>query len=212
MSTEAPRRHPVKAPAETRHLKVTLLGVEPRVRRWIGVRADDTLFDLYLTLIGAMGWGDSHLHLFEVGDETYAPPYPDIEPLGVDERTLTVAGALPDIGSKIVWLYDMGDNWDHEIELTEIGEAQSDITYPNVEGGDRACPPEDCGGSYGYMEILRTLADPEYENLEYVEREELLGWIPFDFEPDHFDLREAQEYVNEILRLDYWRPILNALS
>ena len=200
------------APAKIRHLKITLLGVAPPVRRWIAVRADDTLFDLYLTLIGAMGWGDSHLHLFEVGDETYAAPYPDIEPLGIDERTITVAEAMPNIGSKIVWLYDMGDNWDHEIELMDIHETQPDVTYPHVEGGKRACPPEDCGGYYGYMEILRTLADPEYENPEYIEREELLGWIPLDFEPDHFDRTEAQEYVNEILSLDYWRPILDALS
>ena len=200
------------APAEIRHLKVTLLGVEPPVRRWIAVRADDTLFDLYLTLIAAMGWEDSHLHLFEVGEERYAAPYPDIEPLGIDERTVTVAEVLPDIGSKFVWLYDMGDNWDHEIELVEIGEVRPDLTYPNVEDGERACPPEDCGGYYGYMEILRTLADPEYENSEYIEREELLGWIPFDFEPDRFDRSEAQERIGEILRMDYWRPILDALS
>lgn len=62
------------------------------------------------------------------------------------------------------------------------------------------------------MEILRTLADPEYENAEYIGREELLDWIPFDLEPDRFDRSEAQARIGEILRMDYWRPILDALS
>ncbi|MDJ0792396.1 MAG: plasmid pRiA4b ORF-3 family protein, partial [Acidimicrobiia bacterium] len=76
--------------AEYRVLHVRLEEVEPAIERRVRVDADASLFDLYLVLVNAMGWNDSHLHLFEAGEDTYSAPVPDIEPMGIDERAVTV--------------------------------------------------------------------------------------------------------------------------
>ena len=77
--------------------------------------------------------------------------------------------------------YDMGDNWRHEITLLGTVENAPGENIACV-GGKRACPPEDCGGVYGYYDLLEALADPGHE-----EHESLLEWVGGGFDPEAFD-------------------------
>jgi hypothetical protein len=84
------------------------------------------------------------------------------------------------------WDYDFGDGWEHDVVVETIGPAETGVTYPRCRGGRRACPPEDCGGAWGYAELLRVLADsgdPEHAGLA--------AWAPPDFDPARFDLVEV---------------------
>ena len=190
-------------PSYTVDLDVTLQHIEPAIRRRIRVSASDTLFDLYFTLINAMGWNDSHLHAYIVDDVWYSAPFHDIEPLGIDERTITVGEALPKVGSSMTWLYDMGDNWAHTVEVVAIGEPEPDTTSPVVIGGERACPPDDCGGVGGYMEVLDTIVDPRHRSAVF-DDDGLRAWAKEVGDPDHFDLEATQKRVADPQNRDYW--------
>ncbi len=193
-------------PSHTLDLDVTLQYIEPVIRRRIRVSAGDTLFDLYFTLINAMGWNDSHLHGFILDGVWYSAPFPDIEPLGIDERTITVGEALPKVGSRMTWLYDMGDNWEHNIEVVAIGESEPNTTYPVVIGGERACPPDDCGGVGGYMEVLETIVDPRHRSAHF-DDDGLRAWAQEVGDPERFDLEATQKRVSDPRNRNYWSHV-----
>jgi hypothetical protein len=177
--------------SETRILRVSLNDVEPEIWRVIEVAGLGTLGDLHGALVGAMGWEDSHLHSFMIGDATYSTMYDRLETIGDDEEGITISEALPEVVSSIRWLYDWGDGWDHTITVEDTGTMQPGVTYPVLSDGARACPPDDCGGSWGYMDILAMLADPTYQP-EVVDRDEIMNWLDPEFDPDVFHVKRAQ--------------------
>ena len=179
--------------SETLVLRVSLNNVEPEVWRVIEV-APGTLGDLHGALVGAMGWEESHLHSFLVDEKWYSTVYDHLETIGEDEETMTIGEALPEVRSSITWLYDWGDGWEHTVTVEDKGTMQPGIVYPVLYDGARACPPEDCGGAFIYMEILRMLDDPSYRP-EVVDRDEIMNWLDPDFDPDVFHFTRARWHM-----------------
>lgn len=147
-----------------------------------------------------MGWTDSHLQMFTYSDDTGEPPIEigiAMEPEFDDEIPLLpgwkhkIKRYLTGESSKIEYTYDFGDNWRHKVELGDILPEENGVTYPRCLKGKRACPPEDCGGPWGYPELLEVLADPEHE-----EHEDSKEWVESmkggSFEPEHFDPSEVE--------------------
>jgi Plasmid pRiA4b ORF-3-like protein len=166
-------------------LKITLRGLRPPVWRRVRVPGDITLGRLHQVIQAAMGWQDYHLHEFEIGDRRYGEP--DDDPLPGDAHTYNESnvklGALADRGARrFRYLYDFGDGWEHEIVVEKALPLDPAQQYPSLITGKRACPPEDCGGVYGYLRLLKVLADPADE-----EHPELREWAGDDFDPEHLD-------------------------
>jgi len=80
-----------------------------------------------------------------------------------------------------LYTYDFGDGWEHSVTLEAILPQEPGLDYPRCLGGERACPPEDCGGTYGYAEFLAAIRDPEHE-----EHQSMLEWVGGAFDPEHF--------------------------
>ena len=173
--------------AKIYQLKITLKYIRPPIWRRIQIRRDITLAELHLILQAGMGWTNSHLHQFRVGKTYYGDP--DIDEFGdmnlKDERKLRLSKLLSKPKQKIVYEYDFGDGWEHEILLEKIVPAEPGIQYPRCLGGARACPPEDCGGVGGYAEFLAAIRDPNHE-----EHDEYLDWIGGEFDPEEFDVED----------------------
>jgi hypothetical protein len=167
-------------------LKVSLRTVKPPVWRRIVVRSDITLNKLSAVLEAAMGWSGGHLHVFDVGGTRYGTPDPEWPDDDLDESSFRLGDVLPDVGSKLRWDYDFGDGWEHVVVVEEVAVAEPDVDYPLCLAGRRACPPEDCGGPWGYADLLEALADPSHPG-----HEEMREWVPPDFDPEHFDLAET---------------------
>src|ERR1019366_434649 len=148
-------------------IKVTLLGTKPPVWRRFLVEQDITLRQLHKTLQVVMGWTDSHLHQFVFNRRK--------QPDGI------LLGALfraP--GTKLIYEYDFGDGWQHEVLLEEV--LLGDESFrPICLAGERNCPPEDCGGPYGYAELLQALRDPRHPEHNYFKH-----WLGEPFAPEHF--------------------------
>ena len=176
---------------EVYQLKVTLRGTKPPVWRRLLVPASMKLSKLHDVLQVAMGWTDSHMHMFRVGDLNYGVPSPDDWDEVLDERKATVGQALPRAKSKLVYEYDFGDSWEHEVLVEKVLDAEPGVAYPVCVAGKRACPPEDCGGVWGYAEFLEAIRDPEHP-----EHDGMLEWVGGDFDPEDFDLDD----VNAALR------------
>ena len=141
---------------------------------------DFTLAQLHRILQVVMGWENYHLYMFCIGSKKYGPPDPDGEDdLGlIDAKRIRLSVVLPSVGATFTYVYDYGDNWDHELLLEAILMPEPVVTYPCCIAGERHCPPEDVGGIGGYADYLEAMADPNHE-----EHEEMMMWRgPFDAE------------------------------
>lgn len=174
-------------------LKVTLLDTKPPIWRRVLVDGRATLDHLHEVIQAAFGWWNYHLHEFEVGRTRFGVPDPD-EDWGEpprDERG-TRLDAIAREGSSFRYTYDFGDGWDHRIVVEKVLPASTGAVVPACVDGRRACPPEDCGGTWGYRELLEILADPTHP--EHDERREWLG-RPFD--PEAFVLGEFEDSLRD---------------
>jgi Plasmid pRiA4b ORF-3-like protein len=175
-------------PKSVHQLKVTLRAVRPPVWRRIAVDSQVRLSALSNVLEAAMGWYGGHLHQFDVSGHIYGEPDPEWGDRVADERKARLADVLPAVKSKLRWDYDFGDGWEHDVVVEAIGPPEAGTTYPRCLAGRRACPPEDCGGPWGYHGLLEALKDPAHED-----HADLSEWAPPDFDPDHFDVDEATD-------------------
>ena len=165
-------------------LKVTLRGTKPPVWRRLLVPPTMTLGQLHRAIQAAMGWHDSHLHAFDIDGEQFGDrsTVDDV----ADENRVTLASLARSGGVRFTYTYDFGDDWEHTIAVEKRVPAVEGQAYPVCTAGKRNCPPEDCGGVWGYQELLAILADPTHP--EHAER---LDWIGEEFNPDDFDLEQA---------------------
>ncbi len=181
-------------------LKVTLKGIRPPIWRRLLVPADITLEQLHDAIQIAMGWSDSHSHLFRAGDQVIGVPRPELEeafdgPL-LDETEATLSEVAPGEGARITYEYDFGDSWVHEILVEKILPPDPSLRHPVCVKGRRACPPEDCGGPWGYAEMLEALADPEHPD-----HDETVEWVGPSWDPEDFDPDEANECLEDFVPL-----------
>ena len=165
----------------------TLLGAKPLIWRRIQVK-DCTLDKLHEHIQTSMGWTNSHLHRFQIGDQRYADPLlmeEDFEEFGYEDSTSTMLSDIVPKGGerfRFEYTYDFGDGWKHEILFEGRPMAEAGRQYPICLEGERACPPEDVGGVGGYANFLQTIQDKTHE-----ERAEIFEWVDGWFDPEEFD-------------------------
>lgn len=165
-------------------LKVTLRGVRPPIWRRLLMPGTMTLGDLHQAIQAAMGWRDCHLHAFDIDGQ----PYGDRRTTDdvADENRLTLNSLVKSGIARFGYTYDFGDTWEHAVAIEKTQSAVNGSSYPACVAGKRNCPPEDCGGSWGYQHLMAVLADPGHP-----ERAEQLEWIGEEFDPDAFVIENA---------------------
>ncbi|MEQ8717367.1 MAG: plasmid pRiA4b ORF-3 family protein [Acidimicrobiales bacterium] len=175
-----------------RALRVELLGVGPVVWRRFVVPSETKLPKFNRMLEAVMGWQGYHLHMFEIADLRIGSSDEDDDDV-IDERRITLKQLLPRVGSQVRWAYDFGDNWHYDVVVEAIEEPSPDVRYPMCTAGERACPPEDCGGVGGYEDLRDALADPEHSEHEW-----LREWAGVGFDPDAFDQTAATQRLRRV--------------
>ncbi len=175
-------------------IKVTLRDSTPPIWRRIQVKGDTKLDELHDILQIAMGWTDSHLHTFRREAAEYGVPDPDFPDSMEDECSVRLDRIATE-GETIIYEYDFGDGWEHDLEIEKVIAPEPGVYYPRCFAGERACPPEDCGGVWGYENMLQILNDPDHE-----EYEEIREWMGEDFDPEAFDLEEINQLLKELLQ------------
>jgi hypothetical protein len=173
---------PAKATGIIYQLKITLKDVKPPIWRRIQVKSDITLLALHKAIQKVMGWTDSHIHEFIVKGVSYGDSEDEDS---LNERSHHLNKLRLEEKEKFFYVYDFGDNWEHVILLEKILPVDADARYPVCLTGKRSGPLEDCGGPWGYMELLDILEDPNHPEFE-----ERMEWIEEDFDPEMFDINE----------------------
>lgn len=174
--------------------RIALIGIEPAIWRRIQVPSKYSFWDLHVAIQDSMGWLDYHLHAFRVR----MPNKRKVVEIGIPSNGFNDFPLLPgweiriidyftEPGKSAPYEYDFGDGWDHNIFLEAILLKESGVSYPSCIAGERACPPEDCGGVDGYYQLIEILKDPKHP-----EYQSYISWLkghaknyhPYD--PDQF--------------------------
>lgn len=185
--------------------KITLQESHPPIWRRIQVQ-DCSLDKLHEHIQTAMGWTNGHLHHFKLGDQLYGDPelmQENFEELEYKDSTTTkISDILPKTGKRFrsQYEYDFGDSWYHEILFEGIVRAEPKVKYPHCLEGARACPPEDCGGIWGYADFVEAIQNPNHE-----QHEELMEWVGGRFDPEAFDPAKATKAMRK--GLPDWRKM-----
>ena len=188
------------ARGEAFELKVTLHHSDPPIWRRFEISSRATLADLHNVLQIVMEWEDSHLHEFVIQDNRRfrAPNWLTGEVTMTagddvsDARNIELAQLKDELRETIVYVYDFGDDWTHVIELVNVRPATSDDQAPVVLEGKLASPLEDCGGVWGYYEMVESLKDPEDG-----QHEEMLEWVGEEFDPESYDLKQVNKRLRQ---------------
>jgi hypothetical protein len=168
-------------------LKVTLAGIEPPIWRRVLVPGDMTLEDLHRVIQALMDWEGCHLHQLEINGVEYSAPGAQV-PGCADESSVRVAELDLEEGSTFEYLYDFGDSWFHIVEVEAVRGDAGGLHGPKLLDGARACPPEDCGGVFGYRRLLQVMQEADLP-----EHEELLEWMGGHFDPEEFHKEQIED-------------------
>lgn len=170
--------------------KISLEGIKPQIWRRIQVPENYTFWDFHVAIQDSMGWWDYHLHLFTMPD----PEINDEIRIGIpddewEDEYDVVAGweyyirdYFSASNSVAMYEYDFGDSWHHRIRLEKILPREHGVKYPICIAGKRTCPPEDCGGVWGFQEFLKAIKNSRHED-----HESMLEWVGGSYDPMKFD-------------------------
>lgn len=191
----AARKNP--KPRHAYRLLVKLEGSEPVVWRLISVPGHMTLADLNRIIQAAMGWTNSHLHLFDIDGKLYGIPddeWLDDRPL-LPDQGYTLDEVLGTTVKSFVHEYDFGDGWQHDVtvQAVELADEQRN-GWAMCLAGANACPPEDVGGLGGYAEFLQAIGDPSHD-----EHDAMWQWNGGPFDPKGFDVNSANRAIRDWL-------------
>jgi pRiA4b ORF-3-like protein len=176
-------------------MKITLSEIAPAIWRRLLVPADTSLARLHLIIQAAFGWLNYHLHQYIVDEQYIGEPNPEFVdelPPMTDERDSTLRDVVD--AESIVYEYDFGDSWRHIIEFENAAVVpEAGVRYPICTGGARSRPPEDCGGTSGYEELLMVLADPDHD-----EHASMKTWVGRKFDAENFDLAVVNRALQKV--------------
>jgi hypothetical protein len=170
--------------------RVELDDIEPAIWRRILVPSHYNFWALHVAIQDAMGWFDYHLHHFEIKAKHHRKiahiGIPNFEGFDPDHNVfpgweIPTAAFFNDLGVTAKYLYDYGDHWSHTVQLEGHIYKAKKQPYPQCIDGARACPPEDCGGIYGFQDMLEALSDSSHP-----EHERMMEWTAGVYDPNRF--------------------------
>ena len=203
VTEEKSRFVPTEEPIKMLTIDVSLNNSPIEVRRVLRVTSNLRLSHFGQVLMRAMGWDGYHLHQFIKDKEFYTDKTSLEDSYGADRvhcfDDYCVGDFLLRKGSKMIWEYDFGDCWRHTIEVTAAEKYfhKSGSREVVLLEAQNACPPEDCGGVWGYQHLLDVISNPK--DPEYKEMRE---WVGRRFNPKKFDIPKAQKAINNYLDID----------
>ena len=162
-------------------LRIVLREVLPPVWRRFLVPGSITLFGLHRVIQEVMGWENCHLHCFRFKEKEYGIPDPEYPSEMRNERERRLREFLRYEGDVFGYVYDFGDNWEHDVVVERIVTG-AEVTEAACLEGERSCPPEDVGSPSGYMEYLEALKDPSHPD-----HQQMVEWRGPSFDPERFD-------------------------
>jgi hypothetical protein len=185
---------------KTVDFKISLKYIEPLIWRRIRMSSTASLLDLHYVIQHSFGWTNSHLFIFKIGSMEFVfPPHWEEDAIIFQSAELAILDELiPKVistGKKFSYVYDMGDNWQHEILIEGIMETNKPLRGAVCLAGARACPPEDVGSLPGYFQLLEDLQHPKSERFGHAQ-----SWLGYIYDPEAFDLGEVNLFLQDYFK------------
>lgn len=175
----------------TYRLKISLNGIRPPIWRRVEVPGRFNLSEVHGVIQAVMGWMNCHLHAFTVDGREIAPDEDGYPPEEENEIRLDELGLAK--GARFRYEYDFGDSWIHTVVVEDVFDEDAD--HAVCLKGKRACPPEDCGGTWGYHDLVEVVTKPIQQLDE--EHRQRLEWAGH-FDPEEFDLDDVNEALRDL--------------
>jgi hypothetical protein len=203
------RRRPRRLDVVTYRVRIDLKGTKPPLWRRLELASDLFLDDFHDVIQAAFGWTDSHLHRFGCGPEYYShdteyylcPFEVEEGKTGVPEDQVRLDEVLVEVGDKLFYTYDFGDDWQHSIRLEAVTYHKDSVPRAVCTAGRRPGPAEDCGGAYGY-ELIAAATDPTHadhaEAVEEYTRHFGLDADPSCFSPTMLKIDEINNVLADL--------------
>ena len=175
-------------------LRIELKDSDPPIWRVVEVPTSITLKVLHDIVQVTMGWLDYHLWELVIDGQSYGLPMDEdwgTAPRKVASRTRLREVLAPGT-TRIDYTYDFGDNWEHSLIVSDVRRGEPDTAYPRFIGGERDCPPEDCGGIPGFYEMLEARADPSHPD-----HAEITEWLD-GYDPEELEVFPIQVALGRI--------------
>ncbi len=174
-------------------IKMTLKDIEPLIWRRFQINGNINLFQLHKIIQTIMGWENAHLHQFLIHDKKYS--HHGYEPEEFRKETLNegkfkLNGLITKENTSFIYEYDFGDDWKHELVVENILKDQEQLPHPICLAGENACPPEDCGGPWGYQDFIEAFQDSKHER-----HKECREWVGNDFDPEALDADRINQHL-----------------
>ncbi len=165
-------------------LRISLADIDPSPWREIEVPLSMSLKNLHDAIQAAFLWHDSHLWEFDIEGKRYGLPYDDN--LGgerIHKASTTKLMKLHDQGvTQFIYTYDMGDNWEHLVEVIQVFESESGARLPRFIAGEHHAPPDDVGGPPGFEVFLNAINNPKHR-----EHRHFKDWYGEAFDPTEIE-------------------------
>ena len=176
-------------------IRIELRSVEPHVWRRADVPVTSTLLALHDIIQVTMGWTDSHLFEFVVGDRAYGALVldPELEPKQYKASSVRLRTLIDRGIHRFEYIYDFGDYWQHDVIIEEVRDGDAEIDYPVFVDGERRCPPEDVGNAEGFMEFLEAALVPGHP-----EHERMVTWYGKRFTFTDIDERDIRRRLAQL--------------
>lgn len=182
----------------------------PPVWRRILIADNYSFYDLHMAIQVAFGWENAHLYQFSPSGYNSYPVIKDhmeddfedailglSEDKSMDAEETELSEIFHSEKQKFTYIYDFGDDWVHQITLENI--LDEIHIFPQLVAGKGQCPPEDCGGAWGYENLKEILADPKHPEYESM-TEWLIMYDGETWEPNKFIISEYQEIMRKVFR------------
>jgi Plasmid pRiA4b ORF-3-like protein len=188
-------------PDDVAVLRIELEDIKPLIWRRVAVRTSMKLKAVHTVIQAAMGWLDHHSYEFTANERKYGiliPNDPDWNARINNAATTKLSTLLTTGVKEISYVYDIGDYWQHRIIVERLQPAERRAPYPQFLGGERRCPPEDCGGHPGYYEFLNNITSKQTEI-----RKAALDWYGAPYDPDDIGEQQIVTALNSLANM--WR-------
>ncbi len=182
-----------KQPERVLTLRLAVAGCQPRIWRRFAVRESMWLSRLHDSIQIAFDWFDYQTHAFNLDNQRYGNPLKRDELTIEDDRDVTLGDLDLERRERVTYGYHFGEGWQVEIKVEKASAPEKGATYPVCLAGERAGPPEDCGGLEAFHDMLACIKEPHTEL-----GREWLEWLGPDYHPEVCDLEKINKALKKL--------------
>lgn len=184
---------PKKVDERVLQLRLTVLGCRPPIWRRVLVKETMWLSRLHDSIQLIFDWFDYQTHAFTIDELRYGNPLKRENFAIEDDRDVRLCDLDLLNRQRITYGYHYGEGWQVEIVIEQVLEPTKGQPYPSVLAGERAGPPEDCGGVEAYHDMLACIAEPHTEL-----GREWLDWLGPDYDSERCNLEAMNKALKKL--------------